>query len=63
MGPKPDGTYRERASLMSLERLQGSDETVARLQSRSAEEPDRVREDLFGIFLAAGVHPQRLAAL
>ena len=37
--------------------------SVARLQSRSAEKPDGVREDLFGIFLAAGVHPQRLIGL
>jgi hypothetical protein len=44
---------------MRVERLHGSDE-LCKASSKSAEKPDRVREDLFGIFLAAGVHPQLL---
>ena len=59
MGPRRVGTYRERASLMSLERLQGSDVLSQGFRADPPKEPDRIREDLFDIFLAAGVHPQR----
>jgi hypothetical protein len=47
------------SSLMRCELLQGSDELsqgFKQIRLRT----DRVREELFGFFLTAGVHPRRL---